>query len=69
MLEFHWNSNRNSNIFIQETTLENVACEMTLFCLGLNVLRESCEATRYIVPVRVICRSNHEHYEACQMEY
>ena len=27
-IEFQWNINRNSNIFIQENALENVVCEM-----------------------------------------
>ena len=30
--------NRNSNIFIEENTFENVVCEIASICLGLNVL-------------------------------
>ena len=39
--KLHWNFNRNSNIFIQENSLQNVACEMASICLGLNVLINS----------------------------
>ena len=38
--KLQWNFNRNSNIFIQENTFENVICEMASICLGLNVLNE-----------------------------
>ena len=30
--------NRNSNIFIQENVFENVVCEMSSICLGLDVI-------------------------------
>ena len=36
--KLQWNFNRNSNIFIEENTFENVVCEMASICLGLNVL-------------------------------
>ena len=47
--KLQWNFNPYSNIFIQENAFENVVCEMTSICLGLNVLNEKSyiSASRY----------------------
>ena len=39
MKKLQWNINQNSYIFIQENAFENVICNMSAICIGLNVLR------------------------------
>ena len=37
--KLQWNFKRNSYILIQDNGFENVVCEITTICLGLNVIR------------------------------
>ena len=66
-IKLQWNFNRNWNIFIQENAFENIVCEMTSICLGLNVLR--CVSDGYprrqivwFIPEKVVLKTHIGHW-------
>ena len=63
--KLQWNLNRNSNIFIEENTFENVVCEMLFISSRPQCVKGSLSSAN--LPVLVLCHIIAENWQKMQM--